>query len=157
MYIPQPEDEGLALYLVALRDYLAADPAVIELLPSGAAGIIPEGDFREDTPTPVIMPAMGGDGGGGYGRDVQLVRLILYVLDRGRGNYAIERILSRIRRRINDTEAALAFFTFPPGERLQVWSIEAKGGTASTSFPNWRAEGRGLYVFAHVGGLDASD
>lgn len=157
MYQPQPGDEGLALFLAAFRDYLAADPKVIELLPQGADSIIPEGFLTEDTPTPVVMPTMVGDGESSYGNDVQLVRLLVYVLDRGRGYYDIERILHRLRSRLNDTPAVLEFFTFPPDEPLRVWSINASGSSASASFPAWKAEGRGLYVFVQVGGLPAAE
>lgn len=151
VYIPQPGDEGLALFLVALRDYLAADPSIVSLLPEGASSIIPEGFLTESTPTPVILMATVGDGA--QGPDVQLVRLILYVMDRDRGYYNIERILARMRKRLNDTQTARDFFTFPPEEPLKLWGIEASGSTTSATFPNWKMEGRGLYVFAQLGGL----
>lgn len=157
MYQPQPGDEGMALFLAAFRDFLAADPDLMELLPNGADSIIPEGFLTEDTPTPVVMPAMIGDGESAWGIDVQLVRLVVYVIDRQRGYYTIERVLQRLRRRVNDTPAMLEFFTFPPDEPLQVLSISASGTTASATFHAWKAEGRGLYVFAQVGGLPTSN
>lgn len=157
MYTPQPGDEGLALLLASIRDYLAEDPAILELLPQGADSIVPEGFLTENTPTPVIMPTMIGDGESAYGNDVQLVRLLIYVLDRGRGYYDIERLMYRMRKRLNDTPAVLEFFTFPPDEPLRVWNINASGSSASTSFPAWKAEGRGLYVFVQVGGLPTSE
>lgn len=156
-YQPLAGDEGMVLVLAALRDYLAADPTIVALLPEGADSIIPEGFFTNETQTPVIMPTVIGDGESAWGNDVQLIRLIVTVLDRGRGYAQIERVLHRMRRRLNDTEAVEVFFTFPPTELTKIWHVGAKGSTASTSFPNWRAEGRGLYVFIEVGGLPASD
>lgn len=155
MYTPQPGDEGMALLLAAFRDYIAADPAITELLPQGVNSIIPEGFLTENTPTPVIMPTIVGDGESG--NDVQFVRLLVYVIDRGRGYYTIERILHRLRTRLNDSPTALEFFTFPPNEPLRILNINASGTSTSASFPAWKAEGRGLYVFIQVGGMPAAE
>jgi hypothetical protein len=157
MYVPQANDEGLALFLAAFRDYLAADAAITSLLPAGASSIIPEGFFTADTSTPTLLVTTIGDGESVEGIDVQLVRLLVWVMHRGRGYYEIERLLHRARVRINDTPSAVSFFTFPETEPLRLWHIKAAGTTASASFPHWQAEGRGLYVFANIGGLSSAE
>lgn len=161
-YTPQPGEEGFGLIKAALREYLAADlsahglPSVIELLPSGRNGIIDEGFLAEDVPTPVVMFATVGDGQTADVRANSLTRFIVYVVDRGRGLYTIERILHRIRRRLNRTDVALDYFAFPVGSSdLRIEHIEASGSTASTTLPAWRAEARGVYVFLTVKGLEA--
>src|SRR5262245_15955416 len=104
-----PEDEGFGMLKAALRDYIAADlsanglPSVIELLPGGANGIIDEGNLTPETATPIVMFTTVGDGQTADVGDNALVRLIVYVLDRGRGLSVIERILHRMRRRLNKT------------------------------------------------------
>lgn len=155
MYTPTPGDEGFALLKAALRDYLVGDTTITSELASGQYGIIDEGFFTETTPTPCIMFATVGDGQTAAVADAALVRLIVYVLDRGRGLLKIERILHRVRRRLNDTDAALSFLTFPAGT-LVVEHIEASGSSSSASLPAWKAEARGVYVFLNVRGLEAS-
>lgn len=153
-YTPQAGDEGLGLFLAALRDYLVADTDITELLPSGTAGVMPEGFFTHDTPTPAVLLMIIGDGESSWGKDAQLVRLLVTVLDRGRGYWMIERLIHRIRKRINDTQSALSFLTYEPGTADHtVLHIEASGTTTSASYPAWKAEGRGLYVFAHLAEL----
>lgn len=155
MYTPTQGDEGYALLKAALRDYLAADTTITSELPSKAAGIIDEGFLTETTPTPCIMFATVGDGQSAGVREQALVRLIVYVVDRGRGLLKIERILNRVRRRLNRTDAALSFLTFPVGTGLVVEHIEASGSSSSASLPAWKAEARGVYVFLTVRGLEA--
>lgn len=153
MYTPQAGDEGLSLFLAALRDYLLSEPTVTEVL----QGVIPEGFLTESTATPVAVLSMVGDGESAYGRDVQLCRLLVYVLDRDRGQFNIEKGLSRIRKLINDTERCLSFFSFPVETGLSLTHLEATGTTASATFPKWGCEGRGLYIFAHLRGLTSPD
>lgn len=161
-YTPQPDDEGFVLLKSALRAYLAADlsaeglPSVTALLPSGAGGIIDEGFFTEDTPTPVIMFTTVGDGQNADVQSNSLVRLIVYVIDRGRGQYLIERVLHRIRKRINRAEVALNYFVFPVGSTdLRIEHIQVSGSSSSVSLPAWRAEARGVYVSLTVKGLQS--
>jgi hypothetical protein len=161
-YTPQPGEEGYGLIKAALRDYLIADlsayglPSVTELLPSGAAGIIDEGHFTENTPTPVMMFTTLGDGQTADIRANTLVRFIVYAIDRGRGLYTIERLIHRVRLRLNKTDVALAHFAFPVGTAdLRIENIEASGSGASATLPAWRAEARGVYVFVTVKGLEA--
>lgn len=173
-YTVQSGDEGTALFLAALRDYIVTETAqaaytpdgdypavpvadqILPLLPNGTASVIPEGFLTDTTPTPVVLLSMIGDGNTAYGRDVQLVRLLVYVLDRGRGYYDIDRVLQRLRTRFNTSSRWQQFFTFSTGN-LQLLHLEATGSTASASYPNWRAEGRALYVFAHLRGLTTAD
>lgn len=156
MYIPLPGDEGYGALKAALRDYLIADTTITSELPSGAAGVIDEGFLTETTPTPCIMFATVGDGQSAAVREQSLVRLIVYVVDRGRGLLKVERILNRVRRRLNNTEAALQFLTFPVETGLVVEHIEASGSSSSASLPAWKAEARGVYVFLTVRGLEAA-
>ena len=153
MYTPQPNDEGIQLLLAAIRDYIASDASSIELLPEGAAGVLPEGFLTDTTPTPTILIANLGDGKTEAGAGIQLVRLIVYVMDRGRGYYNIEKVLHRLRGLFNDTPRALEYLTFPASEPLRVLSFNASGTTASATFPQWKCEGRGLYLFVEVSGL----
>lgn len=153
MYTPQPGDEGIQLLLAAIRDYIAEETPVIELLPEGAAGVLPEGFLTDQTSTPIILVANLGDGKTASGAGVQLVRLIVYVMDRGRGYYNIEKVLHRLRGLFNDTPRAMEFLSFPPSEPLRVLSFNASGTTASATFPQWKCEGRGLYLFIEVSGL----
>lgn len=161
MYYPQSGEEGFVLLKSALREYIAADlsayglPSVTELLPSGRNSIIDEGFLTETTPNPVVMFSTVGDGQSEQVRENSLVRFILYAIDKGRGLSKIERILHRIRRRLNKTDVALNFLTFPAGTDLRVENIEASGSTASVSLPAWKAEARGVYVFMTVKGLEA--
>lgn len=161
-YTPQPDEEGYGLIKAALRAYLAEDlsaeglPSVTALLPSGAAGIIDEGFLTEQTPTPVVMFATVGDGQTAEVRSNSLVRIILYVIDRGRGLYQIERVLHRIRKRLNRTDVALNYFAFPVGSTdLRIEDIQVSGSTSSASLPAWRAETRGVYVSLTVKGLQS--
>lgn len=156
MYIPQEGDVGMVLYANALRDYLMSDQNVTKSLKNGADGFWQEGMLRADTPTPCLMLTLLGDGDSSYGRDVTFVRHILWALDRGRGYQLIENALTHARARINNTPALMEFMTFPPGS-LQVLHAETSGGTASTTFPNWKMEGRGIYVFSHVRGLTSAN
>lgn len=153
MYIPKAGDEGIQLLLAAIRDYIASEPAVIELLPEGADGVLPEGFLTDTTPTPTILIANLGDGATEAGAGVQLVRLIVYVMDRGRGYYYIEKVLQRLRALLNDTRRAADYLSFPASEPLRVLTFNASGTTASATFPQWTCEGRGLYLFIEVGGL----
>lgn len=157
MYTPQVGDEGLQLFLAAVRDYIASETDVTSLLPSGATGVLPEGFLTTETPTPAVLIAMIGDGQSAAGRGVQLVRLIVYVMDRGRGYYFIEKVLHRLRALFNDSPGVAEYFTFPSEEPLKVWSINASGTTTSASFPQWKCEGRGIYLFAEVGGLPTAN
>ncbi len=161
MYIPQSGEEGFVLLKSALREYIAADlsayglPSVTELLPQGRASIIDEGFLAETTPTPIVMFTTVGDGQSERIRENSLVRFILYVVDKGRGLSTIERVLHRVRRRLNKTDVALDYLTFPVGVDIRVENIEASGSTASVSLPAWKAEARGVYVFLTVKGLEA--
>ena len=161
MYVPQPGEEGFALLKAALRAYLIADlsaeglPSVTELLPLGANSVIDEGFLTETTPTPVLMFATVGDGQTAQVRTNSLVRFILYAIDRGRGLSRIERVLHRVRMRINRTDLALSRLTFPQGTDLIVVNIQASGSSSSVSLPAWKAEARGLYTFLTVQGLEA--
>lgn len=155
MYTPQAGDEGFGLIKAALRDYLAADTTITSELPQGSSSFIDEGFLAETTATPVVMFATVGDGQSAAVREQSLVRLIVYVVDRGRGLLKVERILHRVRRRINDTDAALEFFTFPAATGLVVEHIEASGSSSSASLPAWKAEARGVYVFLTVRGFEA--
>lgn len=161
MYIPQSGEEGFVLLKSALREYIAADlsayglPSVTELLPQGRASIIDEGFLAETTPTPVVMFTTVGDGQSERIRENSLVRFILYVVDKGRGLSTIERVLHRVRRRLNKTDVALDYLTFPVEVDIRVENIEASGSTASVSLPAWKAEARGVYVFLTVKGLEA--
>jgi hypothetical protein len=160
-YTPQAGDEGFALIKAALRDYIIADlsayglPSVTSELPSGAASVIDEGFLTTTTPTPVVMFTTVGDGQSEDVRENTLVRFIVYVVDRGRGLSTIERVLHRVRKRLNKTDVALDFLTFPSSVEMRVESIEAKGSTASVTLPAWGAEARGVYVFLVVKGLEA--
>jgi hypothetical protein len=161
MYLPKQGEEGLGLLKAALRDYIVADlaaaglPSVVTELPSGAAGVIDEGFMTATTPTPVVMFATVGDGQTDQVAENSLVRFIVYALDQGRGLSKVERILHRLRLRLNRTELALAYLTFPPGVPPVVLHIEASGSTSSVSLPAWKAEARGLYLFLTVKGLEA--
>lgn len=161
-YVPQPGEEGFGLLKAALRAYIIADlsayglPSVTAQLPGGVKGVIDEGFLFEETPTPVVMFSTLGDGQSADVRENTLVRFILYAVDRGRGLSNIERVLTRVRRRLNMTDVALNHFAFPAGtSELRVEHIEASGSTASVTLPAWRAEARGLYVFLTVKGLEA--
>lgn len=165
-YIAQSGLEGFGLLKAALRDYLVAPnlvnpttgkplPNVVELLPSGVAGIIDEGFLKEETVCPVVMFSTIGDGQSEAVREDTLVRFILYAVDRGRGLYHIDRVLHRVRRRLNSTEAALSFLTFPKSAGFTVSHIDARGSTSSVSLPAWKAEARAVYVFLTVKGLEA--
>lgn len=160
-YTPQPEDEGLGMVKAALRDYITADlsanglPSVTELLSLGAAGVLDEGYLTPQTAMPVVMFTTVGDGQTDAVGENALVRFILYAIDRGRGLSIVERILHRMRRRLNKTDAALSFLTLPAASGLSIVHVEAKGSTASVSLPAWKAEARALYVFLTVKGLES--
>lgn len=153
MYTPQPDDEGTQLLLAAIRDYIASEAPVTSLLAEGVESVLPEGFLTSETLTPVIQIAMIGDGSSASGAGIQLVRLIVYVMDRGRGFYKIEKVLSRLRALFNDSPRTLDYLTFPADEPLRVLSVNASGTTASATFPQWKCEGRGLYLFIEVSGL----
>lgn len=157
MYEPQPGDTGAQLIQVALRDYLATDAALLGLLGEGIESILPEGFLTLETPTPAIMFTVIGDGQSDFGIGDQLLRLIVYVVDRGRGYLRVEQILERMRALINNSPQAMEFLTFPPGFTPLVLHIEATGTTASTTLPRFQCEARGLYVFLHLGGIPTSD
>lgn len=152
MYIPQPGDTGTQLIQAALRDFLAQDATLQQLLPEGSDSILPEGFLRLDTVTPALMFTVIGDGNTGAGIDDHLLRLLLYVVDRGRGYYLIERILERMRTLLNSPEA-MEFLTFPPETNPKVIHLRATGTTASTTLPRFDCEARGLYVFIHLSGV----
>jgi hypothetical protein len=155
-YTPQAGDEGFGLLKAALRDYLRADTTITSELPGGVNGFLDEGFMTAETPTPAVMFATVGDGQSAAVREQSLVRFIVYVVDRGRGLSKVERILHRVRRRINDTGAALSYLTFPTNTGLVVEHIEASGSSSSASLPAWKAEARGVYVFLIVRGLEAT-
>ena len=157
MYTPQPDDEGIQLLTAALRDYVRSEPGIISLLPAGNGGVIPEGFMTNETPTPIILIADLGYGESASGDDVRLQRYIVYVLDRGRGYFYIDKGLTRLGKLFNNTQRALDFLTFPAEEPLKVLTIRAPGATATASFPQWTCEGKGLYLFVEVRGLDASE
>ena len=154
-YTPQSGDEGMQLFLVGLRDYIATNDDIVSLLGDGVDSIIPEGLFTPETPTPVILIANNGDGEADVGRDVQVVRLILYVMDRGRGFYNIEILLHRLRKHLNNYDVMADYLTFPADE-IVVFTLAVKGSTNSGTYPQWQCEGRGLYLFANVGNIPAS-
>lgn len=161
MYVPKPGEEGFLTVKGVLREYILADlteyglPSVVEFLPGGVKGFIDEGTLTETTPTPVILCSTIGDGQSEQIRTNSLVRFILYVIDRGRGLYYIERILHRMRMRLNASSIVLNYMLFPPESDIRIENIEASGSTSSTSLPAWKAEARGLYVFVTVKGLEA--
>lgn len=161
MYTPQPDEEGLGLIKAALRDYIAADlsayglPSVTALLPNGAASILDEGFLTAETAGPAVVFTTIGDGQSAQCRANSLVRLIVYAIDTGRGLSKIERVVHRLRKRLNSTTLALDFLTFPPEVELRVENIEASASTASASLPAWKAEARGVYVFLTIRGMQA--
>lgn len=140
----------------AQRDFIAALPGVVSELADGTDSILPEGFFTHETPTPAIVIADLGDGESAEGSGTQLLRSIVYVMDRGRGYSRIDRVLHRLREGLNNTALVMAFFTFPPGE-INLQHLRASGRTATATFPQWNCEGQGLYVFTSVGGLTAHD
>ncbi len=160
-YVPQAQDEGFGMIKAALRDYIVADlsahglPSVIELLPTGAASVLDEGFMTATTPTPVILVATVGDGESDDVGENTLVRFIVYVVDRGRGLSIIERVLHRLRRRLNTTQVALDFMTLPYSSGLSILHLKASGSTASVSLPAWKAEARAVYLFIDVKGLES--
>lgn len=159
-YTPTSGDEGTQLLLSALRDFIRSDTAsggVVPLLPAGTAGVLPEGFLTNETLTPAIVIADLGYGEAASGGDVRLVRYIVYAIDRGRGYYNIDRLIYRLGKLLNGTEAALNYLTFPSAEPLMVLSLKAPGATATASYPGWKAEGKGLYLFVEVRGLLASE
>lgn len=168
MYYPKLGEEGVGVLKGALRDFIVADlasynlPPVTALLPSGVSGVIDEGFFTTETLTPVVMCTTNGDGASAGSDQESLVRFLFYAIDRGRGLSAIERILDRLRWRLNvvaDPEhphnyaLVSQYFVLPPTERFRIERLEAPGTTFSTTLPAWRAEARGLYVFLTVRGL----
>lgn len=161
-YVPSvPTAEGMGLLKVGIRDYLARDlsseglPSVVELLPAGNAGLIDEGNLGE-TPVPLVMITSLGDGETELDSDVTLVRFIIYAVNRGVGLFEIERILSRMRTRLNRSDLVHSFLTFNPASGLRLDSLEVSGSTASKTSKAWKAETRGLYLFARVRGLQAT-
>ena len=152
-YTPQPGDSGAQLLLVALRDYLATDTLLMALLAGGSNGIVPEGFLTDQTPTPILLPTVIGDGAQDAASGVYLFRFLFWAVDRGRGYAEIERILTRVRELLNDNEATQNFLTFPVSEPMSVLHTYASGSTASTTLPRYNAEARGLYVFVSVMGL----
>ena len=154
-YTPQAGDEGMQLFFVGLRDYIATNTGITDLLPNGAASIIPEGTLTPETELPVILIANNGDGEADVGRGVQIVRLILYVMDRGRGYYNIEIILHRLRNHLNNYDSMADYLTFPADE-IVVYTLAAKGTTNSGTYPQWQCEGRGVYLFANIGNIPTS-
>lgn len=162
-YYTPPEgadnSEGLGLLKVAIRDFLLSDPTIVETLHNDPdwPKAIEEGLLDENMPTPVLMFGTVGDGDTDTVGAHTLVRLIVYVVDRGRGLSRIEKALHRVRRRINDTEAALEFLQFDKEQTgMSLIHIAAKGSTASVSLPAWKAEARGAYVFSRLEGFQSS-
>ncbi len=143
--------------LAALRDYIKDQDDVIELLGDGANSVLPEGFLTTSTPMPVIEIATIGDGKSQVGSGVQLLRVMLWVMDRDRGYYAIEKIINRLRNALNKGQVTREYFTFPAEEPVRVLSTNASGTTASASFPRWKSEGRGIYVFIELFGLPVSE
>ena len=147
MYTPHPEDAGDQLLLVTLRDYLATNPDVLALLAEGSASIVAEGHMTVDTPTPLIMPTILGDGDTAESADRSIIRCILWVMDSGRGYARIAQVIAAIRTHLRDAVAAMTYFTYPAGQGFPVvYNIELSGSTASTSFPLWQNEARGVYL-----------
>jgi hypothetical protein len=156
-YTPDSDDEGIQLMLAALRDYIKSDSGITGLLGDGADSVLPEGFLTTATPMPVIEIATIGDGKSQVGSGVQLLRIMLWVMDRDRGYFAIEKIINRLRNLLNNGPQTQAYFTFPDTEPIHVLSVNASGTTASASFPRWKSEGRGLYVFIELFGLPVSE
>jgi hypothetical protein len=156
-YTPQAGDEGLQLLGAALRDYIISEEDITGVVPDHEVTALPEGFMTSETATPVIVLARLGYGESAAGGDTRLVRYIVYVLDRGRGYYWIEKLLFRLGKLLNDSERVAEFFTFPAEEPLQVLTVRAPGGTATASFPSWQCEGEGLYLFVEVRGLPTAD
>jgi hypothetical protein len=119
---------------------------------AGAPSIIPEGFLKVDTPKPAIIIAKLPDGNTGKGVDDHLLRLLLYVIDSGRGYSYIERIAWRLRELINSPET-MRFLTFPPGVFPMVSNIRLTGSTDSITLPQFKAEAAGLYVFLNLVGV----
>lgn len=161
-YVPDPEVEGIQLIKLAIRAFLTLDltayghKPIVPLLPAGVNGILDEGLVNANTQFPVIMFSTLGDGQSELIGANSILRLIIYVIDQGRGQAVIEKILSRVRTRLNDTQLTRQFFAFPPTAGLRVEHIEAKGSTASASSPAWKAESRGIFTFLTVYGLEAA-
>jgi hypothetical protein len=156
-YTPETGDEGIQLVLAALRDFIQEQTDITDLLGAGADSVLPEGFLTTSIAMPIIEIAIIGDGKSQVGSGVQLLRLMLWVMDRDRGYYAIERIINRLRNALNQGQVTREYFTFPPEEPVRVLSTNATGTTASASFPRWKSEGRGLYVFMELFGLPVSE
>lgn len=147
MYIPAENEEGLTVLVSALKEYLARDTKLMGML-GGAAedSIISEGMLSSKTPFPAIMFVTIAEGDTECGWGTQLTRLIVYVVDKGRGYLNIERILARLRRLFRAHEC-FEFCTFPSTVDFGVVGIRAPGSTASVTVPAFGCEMRGLYLF----------
>jgi hypothetical protein len=146
MYYPEIGQRGLKVLLPAIRDYLRTVPEIVEGLPEGADGILEEGQLNVDLKTPVLVVSTIGDGLTEAGRGTKLLRLIVYVISRERGYYEIENLIPPLQEAL-ESQALWEFLTFPPDVGFSVLGIEAPGTTASASYPAFKAEGRGPYVF----------
>lgn len=157
-FTPQAGDKGVQLIKAALAAYLALDTELSSYLGENEDGtpvIIDEGFFDETTPVPCIMTTYVGDGQTAAGN--QLLRLLVYVIDKERGYYNIDRSIDRLREVINNSEPALEALTFPSTVPQMVLHIEARGTTASTTLPRYHAECKGLYTFIQVTGFPVAD
>lgn len=147
MYIPREGEEGLSILVPAVRDFLAQDAKLLALLGGGPdESIVGEGLFTEETPTPAILISTIAEGETYAGESTQLIRLIIYAINRNRGYYAIEKILARLKRLLKSDDL-WDFLEFPQSANFAVLGVNAPGTTASTTLPRYSAEGRGVYVF----------
>lgn len=149
-YVPEPGEGGYSIFVPALRDFLASDVDLVEMLGGDPADtIIQEGLATDATPKPAILVSSIGDGESAAGEKVKLVRLIMYVIDEGRGYYAIDNILARLRflLRRENIRAVMNALTFPPDAGFCVLGYKAPGTTATATHPELRCEAKGLYTF----------
>lgn len=157
MYNPLPNEYGLAVLYPAVRDYLAQDPLLVGMLGGSPADcIIQEGLYTEETPTPCILLSTIAEGDTASGYGTNLIRIIAYAIDEGRGYYAIENMLPRIKR-LFESDKMFSFLTFPPRVGFAILGIEAPGTTTSATLPTYRSEARGVYVFATTVDIDSED
>jgi hypothetical protein len=147
MYIPDEGEAGLSVLLPAMRDYLASDAQLMAMLPGAPEDvIIGEGHLDENAPDTVIMLVTIGDGLTESGEGTSLIRLIAYVISKGRGYYKIENIIPRLKT-LFESEALWEALTFPPEAGFAVLGVRAPGTTASTTLPRYSSEMRGVYTF----------
>lgn len=148
-------EKGTQLLKACLFDYFRTDATLLSYLGSGTNGFYDEGEFEAESPTPAVVNVTFGDG---EATDHTLLRIVLWVVDRGRGFFEIERIIERIQYLFGATDpavgqAALNYFTFLPADHKAILSIRTNATTASASFPSWQTEGRAVYFFFHIEGF----